>query len=313
MTKDDLDIARSYRRSLLMEFGEEVLSPRRDRRGLTLEQMAARIGIHPSAIYRTEDGRTTPKDGATAEQYKKHYRLSEQEYNYWIHIIWGTSLEVTTGTYEDLNRSYQEQDAAEILSRLMDEMRRVYAPAYIIDPYCDVIACNAPSVELLDLESAGLSLDKVHSRPSGANMLHYVFSKEAKDFYGPLMGRYWHNYRCQNMMIFKNLSSRYRSTQYFKVLLHELMEYPHFEHYWRKARLESEGRLVVNEERDIHLESPRWGRLVYSSTSTPVTTPVGELYLCYYVPTNRETAEAFVQLVENAGDEIYSVGSWPDK
>ena len=206
----------------------------------------------------------------------------------------------------------QQNDPNEVLSQLVDRIKQVYLPAYVIDSYCDVVAANMAIMKLLDFESAGLSPVDLAARSFGANVLEYVFLDEAVRYFSRLMGEDWADYAYHHMMLFRTFSLRYRSTEYFQELLRHLKKYREFRRYWRGVYFEEKDHFVDNEH--IHMNSPKWGPLVWVSTSLTALTTAGELHFCVYVPANRETANAFAHLVDEAGvASVFRVGSWPQK
>ena len=200
----------------------------------------------------------------------------------------------------------------EVLRGLLDRVRAVNLPAYIIDSYCDIVAANRATLELLDLDAAGLNLGQMINQPFGLNMLQFVFSKKAVAFYRPQMaGNHWNNYIYQNMMIFRTLSLRYRYTNYFRELWVTLMGYKEFENAWPAAYYQQEDHYLDNEH--IHFNSVRWGKLlIYFSTSFTALTHAGELHFNIYVPSNQTTQEAFVKIInESAPNEWSQPRAWP--
>lgn len=206
----------------------------------------------------------------------------------------------------------QENDPEEVLSQLMDRMKQVYLPAYVIDSYCDIVAFNSAVTELADLEDAGLSPSIMANRPFGFNILQFVFSDEAVDYFGKRMGDNWPDYIYNHMMIFRTFSLRHRATEYFQALLQELKKHRIFRRYWREVYFTEKDHFVDNEH--IRLNSPRWGPLMWFSTSLTALTTAGDLHFCVWVPATYATADVFSQIVHQDGAaNTFRVGSWPEK
>jgi transcriptional regulator with XRE-family HTH domain len=211
---------------------------------------------------------------------------------------------------KDLAREDLDSDA--VLSRLMDRLEKVYMPAYILDSYCDVVAYNSAMPFLLELDDGGPSLAHAHEKLSGCNMLRFVFSEDAVDYYGTRMTSLdWHRFAYQVMMIFRTSTLRYRSSKYFEKLLNELKEHKEFKKYWVSVYFDQRDHEVDNEH--IRLDSPVWGHLVYFSTSITAVTVDGELHFCVYVPASPGTAEAFAKIVRQAGHGLHYLADWPDE
>jgi hypothetical protein len=196
-------------------------------------------------------------------------------------------------------------------------MEKTNFPSYAMDAYCNLVACNAAVVELLDLDGAGLSLDNPQRRPSGFNMLHYVFSDKAVRYYPDLMGRNWEAYALQNVLIWKSLTSEHMSAEWFDAkrymaLVDDLKEHEPFRQYWKKLLYVESDHSAANEEY-IRMRSRTWGNLIFSSTPMPSQTLEGPLYVCFYVPGTPETKYAFTQIVKRTGNSVRRISPWPQK
>ena len=220
--------------------------------------------------------------------------------------------------YKDI--AQRETEPAIVLNYLIQRMERVYLPAYIIDSFCDVIAVNSAVMRLLDLDMAGLSLETMRAKPFGLNMLQFVFSDKAVEYYQKLMGKqHWLDYAYQNMMIFRNYTLRYRSTDYFQELLEELKKLPHFKKYWREWRdpywreeyFGQKDHFIDNEY--IYQNSRKMGALVYFSTAITALTTFCDLHFCVYVPATSHTANMFLEISQDNGADIMQVSPWPKK
>jgi hypothetical protein len=206
----------------------------------------------------------------------------------------------------------QDNDPEEVLTNLLSTIRQAYLPAYVIDSYCDVVGVNSAILRILDLEAAGLDRTALAARPFGSNVLQYVYLDEAVEHFSQLMGRDWSSYANHHMLLFRTLSLRYRSTDYFQGLLKELKKSRLFKRYWREVYFTEQDHFIDNEH--IHLNSPKWGPLVWFSTSLTALTTAGELYFCVYVPSTADTARVFSEIVQEPGaSDTYRVGSWPVK
>jgi len=203
-----------------------------------------------------------------------------------------------------------ESDPEKVLAQLIDRMKQSYLPAHIIDPYCDVVAVNASLIELLDLESA----PSRHSdtSPFRLNRLRFFFSEEGKAHYDQIMEHDWADHAYQSMMLFRTFSLRYRSTEYFQILLAELRKHRLFRRYWHDVYLDE--RDLFADSRHMRLNSPKWGLTAYFSTYLTALTTAGELHLCVYVPASQNTVDVFSQIVQKVGAQtVLKTGSWPKK
>ena len=227
------------------------------------------------------------------------------------------ALELTTGERREfllaasgvenaqLSRSGQSKWTA--LDVLIEMAGQLYAPTYVMDNYCDLMAVNRAVLEILALDAEGLRLPDVMQEPIGLNMLYFVFSPPAVSHFQRLMGSYWLEYARQNILLFRTCTLRYRLEPHFRYLLRELRRYRYFRRYWRDVLFEEKDRFTDNEV--LHLNHPRWGELLFFSTTLTAISAEGEIYLCTYVPLSPNTARAFHMATQNGGAMLFRLGS----
>lgn len=287
------------------DFGKLIRALRREHRNedyrvWTQDKLAHKAGLSKRTIERLETGTLVKLDSKLLLNLAEALELTSGERREFFLAASGVEH------YQMAKRDVVPED---VLAEVIDRAQETYLPAYIIDSYCNVIASNSATLHLLDLEAAGLTINQMIHKPFGLNMLQFVFSPTAVSFYRKLMGRYWHNYAYQNMMIFRTLSLQYRSTTYFRNLLAQLMQYKYFKRYWRELYWEEQDHLFDNEH--IRLNSRRWGSLVYFSTSYIALTTSVNLYFCVYVPITSNTAECFNELLKQFGASMHQFMRWP--
>jgi hypothetical protein len=189
-------------------------------------------------------------------------------------------------------------------------MKRTYQPAYIVDSYYDVLAINATTEELLNMDF--LDLEALGRQPFGMNMLRFGFSEDGAEHFDALMGGDLADLAFQTVMLFRTVTLRYRATDHFQNLLRELNKYRLFKRYWREVYYEEKDQFV--DDRRIRVRSPKWGLLLSYCTTVTALTSAGELHLCTYAPTDYRTAQAFSEIAQqNTGPKAYRAESWPDK
>ena len=206
----------------------------------------------------------------------------------------------------------QDDDPKEILSQLVNRMEQVRQPAYVMDSYCDIVAINRALIDLMDLEHFGLPADGVEGHPFPLNKVLFVFSDEGEKHLGELMGEELSDHAYETMIMFRTVSLRYRSTEYFQSLLKELRRSRRFRRYWHDVSFEEKDHYVEN--RQTYLRSRKWGPVAYFSTYLTALTAAGELFLGVYVPTSDETAKVFAQIADQySAPRVFREGSWPGK
>ena len=233
-----------------------------------------------------------------------------------------TALQLTSGERKEFflaasgvdNESIalRDHDPEEILGQLIERMKQSCLPAFIIDSYYDIVAFNSTTVDLLDLSLDGLVLGPMESQPFPLNMLRFAFSDLAAKHLVERLGEQWEGLVRQTMMLFRTVTLRYRSTDYFHDLLTELNRKPLFKRYWRDAYVDEKDHVVDN--RHICFKSTKWGTMrSFPATVTALTT-AGELHLCIYIPTTPETVMAFDEALRQVGSQkAYRIDGWPKK
>jgi transcriptional regulator with XRE-family HTH domain len=268
----------------------------------TRKKLAEEANLSEDIIYNIERGKKKQLDGPLLLQLAEALALTSHERQAFFEAASDIEQNIVALAHHQPDK---------VLTSLLRQMKQVYLPAFIIDSYCDIVAVNYAAIALLGIEEAGLSIDAMNQRRFGLNMLQFVFSPEAVAFYQPLMKDAWHDYAYQNMMIFRTSSLQYRATPYFAELFQALWVYPQFRIYWRNV-FDQERDYFINTEH-IHLDSPRWGDLIFFSTFFTAITTAGNLYLYVYVPVTRPTSQVFAQLMEQSGTDLKQVGHWPEK
>jgi transcriptional regulator with XRE-family HTH domain len=210
--------------------------------------------------------------------------------------------------FEEPEAIYRRKDEEAILRQLVQRVQDVSLPAYVIDNYCDILACNQIVLHLLGLTPEQLRQTNDHSIVA-ANMMRFVFAPEfdQRD-YMP----HWHTYAYQNITIFRTLSLRYRTQPYFQALLAELRKWPLFWRYWFKHYEDIERDPVVDNE-SIVVNASDLGALHYFSTSFTAMTGAGSLVFYTYIPANARTTSVFAEIAQNTERRAYQFGSWPEK
>lgn len=203
---------------------------------------------------------------------------------------------------------YRGYDKAAVVRELVQRIENVALPAYLIDNYCDILACNQIVLNLLGLTPDHLR--QTNDSPIvAANMMRFVFAPE---FDQRASMPCWHTYAYQNITIFRTLSLRFRTQPYFQALITELRKWPLFRRYWFKLYEDIEQDPIVDNE-TILVNVPDVGELTYFSTSLTAMTSAGSLVLYTYIPANAKTTEVFTGIANRSDTVVYQFSSWPEK
>jgi transcriptional regulator with XRE-family HTH domain len=200
-------------------------------------------------------------------------------------------------------------DAQAVLQELTGLIARFYLPAHLGDVYGDILAVNPALLDLLQLTPE--AAQSAAQSGAGFNNLHFLYGNMAlqKTFGDALSPTILHSLRA-----FRESSLRYRTKPRYQRLLKEFRDvkkYPLFERYWRKV-------ITMDHDKETMLDTistqhPQYGTLTFTSTSAVTITPYGELFLSQYTPLNRETALAFINIMERVGQGVIHLSPWPEK
>jgi transcriptional regulator with XRE-family HTH domain len=201
-----------------------------------------------------------------------------------------------------------DENAQAVLTRLVQQVEHTLLPAYLLDVYCDILACNNAALSLLGLTPKVLQ-DRTHAPVAAANLMRVIFAPEWQQ--QAAMGEYWLRYAQYHMALFKQLTLRYRMRPYFTHLIAELRQWPLFRRYWFQFYNETHDPTlqVANLRRYSHL----WGDVHYITPSLTAHTSQGSLVLMVAVPADATTAHVFAEMGRQTPRQAHQFSSWPDK
>ena len=184
---------------------------------------------------------------------------------------------------------------------------KIRVPAFIIDPYGDVIALNPLILAFYQTSKEQLDKSELLSR---YNMMRLLFSPEFS-LHRSLMGKSWYSFAHQTIHIFRAMNLRYRTSPYFKKLVTEMsVEYPLFLSYWQ-------GSPFIQRDQNHFMDNSRFSYQLFninfeviSSTITSAT-PEGELLLYSFIPLTSEASWAFDKLLKIVGTGLIRLSLWP--
>lgn len=210
----------------------------------------------------------------------------------------------------DLSR--RENHPERVLSQVTDRMRELYAPAAVVDAYCNVLQVSGVLLELLEFPSAyGMTPGTRPDQPYPYNLVRFVFSDEGSSHFRRLMGEGFSDFAFLTMDVFRTFSLEYRSTRYFQDLFGELRRSRLFRRYWSDIYFREGDRQLSNA--DIRVSSPRWGQLSAFIAIRTAYTIAGDLHLAVFVPADGNTADACEKLlVRLPSPPVFSLTPWPD-
>ncbi len=194
------------------------------------------------------------------------------------------------------------EQAYQHVESILDE---VCLPAYLFDPFCDLIALNEPMMRFHCLSAE--SLAAIQQLPAGANVLALLFQPDS-----PLresMGRRWDDIARSNVQQFLFTSLRFRYTERFQELLPALKRLRNFRSIYREQRESPDD--FYSQLRSFEYQHATYGFVRYVVTNTATRTPFGRLILATFVPLDVATAETFTKLAET-GTGVHRLAPWPN-
>jgi transcriptional regulator with XRE-family HTH domain len=208
-----------------------------------------------------------------------------------------------------------EKELAKI-ERMMEQLR---VPAFVRDPYSDIIMANGATLALFgigpaNLQSSLTNLGISDDAPLGFNIIHFLLVRSMPVRSQMAPNQDWDNYVLKAIRSFRVSTLRYRARPYFEYLMRIFRNpdvYPSFERYWKLAYSVEQD--VETSSYPVSYQHRNRGELKFISLSTPIVTAFGELYLVVSQPLNDNAERAFAEFANQYGRAVYRFAPWPDK
>jgi hypothetical protein len=205
----------------------------------------------------------------------------------------------------------QDDRPEKIFSQVIDRIRELYAPAIVIDAYCNVLSVNYVLLELLEFPSAyGITPGTRYEQPYGYNLIRFIFSDDGSRHFQKLMGESFPDFAYTAVNMFRTFSLAYRSTQSFQDLLNELRKSRLFRRYWSEIYFRENDRQLNTT--DIRVSSEKWGALSMFITTRTAFTIAGDLHVAVFVPADQKTSNACEKILSQiASPTVFNLTPWP--
>jgi len=238
-------------------------------------------------------------------------------------LAFATALQLTSNERKEFFLAASGIDAKEIarpddhpeiiFSQFIDRVRELYAPAFLVDAYCNVLAVNYVLLELLEFPSArGFPLQI--GQPYEYNMLRFFFSDEVSSHFQKIMPESFPDIAYHSVNVFRSFSLAYRSTKYFQGLLNELRKHHLFRRYWSEIYFRENDRQfnrLINA--NLHVTSQKWGPLSLFFTTRTEFTTAGDLHLGVFVPADQKTSSACEKVYQIGSPTVFNLTPWPNE
>jgi transcriptional regulator with XRE-family HTH domain len=187
---------------------------------------------------------------------------------------------------------------------------RLRFPCYLLDPYGEIVAANASTIDLLQapMERA----PELAATPGGLTLIHFIYDEDVG--LRRTAAENWDGAALTVTRAFREATLRYRGTPYFRYLMKRFRNprlYPAFDRYWRRAAaLEEDRASTVN---SFSYRHSAYGWLDFHVSALVSATAHGDLYLCQCLPVDEHTSEVCRGIVQRVGTGAYRFASWPEK
>ena len=263
----------------------------------TRETLSKQIHLSVDQFGRLERGDRKYFDHQTLSLLANIFRLTPVERKEFLMVAAGIT---------DIDIVY-DITPGEQLSRLIDVVGDLLAPAFILDAFQDVIAINNTCRNLFLINND--VIDYSQQQAAGFNLLYYLYSPDLG--FKDLIGQTWKEIAIVQIHQLRRTSFRFRHERYYKILFDTLFKIPQFSIDWYTSHKLDLDYYVEYEH--FAYDHPFHGPLSYIATETNITTKHGELQLIIYNPTNTETTTVFKELTGHGRIKPTRLASWPDK
>lgn len=202
-------------------------------------------------------------------------------------------------------------NSEKVLARMIQIIRQLHIPAFIMDVYADILAVNHSAFTFFNTPSELVA--SASSVVGGFNSVRMMFGKEL--YMRSRITENWDHYAVGSMRFVRENSLRYRAKPYFQYLMKSFqnpVEYPLFKRYWRQvSSFEQDRESNVDVFSYTHEE---YGPLKYATATTISITPHGELFLNQYLPLDEHTSHLFDDILKKSGLGVLApLAPWPEK
>lgn len=262
----------------------------------TQAKLAKEANLPEKAISQIEQGRKMNLDAQTMTQLARALKLTAGEQG----ALFSAAAEV--GADPKYMIREQATPALQTLLKLIGDIR---LPAYICDPYTNVVASNTLALAVLQVPET--MIQAAPTLASGFNLLRVVFAPASS--FRQLMGERWSALAEVSLHYFRTTTLRYRHTLRFRAILAELSELPTFRDLWFTTQNYGEDFLPPwTTYAYLH---PEWGQVSFIAHVSTAPTTQGTLYLTTYLPCTKETAELFETFIRRHGLGVRRFAQWP--
>lgn len=276
------------------EFGELVATLRREHTDEELRQWSAKVLASKANL---------PKGTVEAIEQGKLKKIDSE-----ILVKLANALELTTMERKEFflasigldSREFAQEFEEFNLDNFLRTVSNIPLPAFVSDNYGDIVAANNCIINFLGISPQFIrdSLSNLSDNPEALNLMRVICSLDSG--YRATLGDGWDANVIRNMLFFRRITLRYRSTRRFKALWTALMKSKTFRDYWQAVKYRDDAN-----DTDLEVYSYRHTFLSqdvkYIAAVNQIITADGERYMTTYIPANQQVAKFFEGIAQESG------------
>lgn len=262
------------------------------------QDLADDAGLTSRIAGRIERGRQARLDGEILQSLARSFNLTSLERS----EFFAMASEVADS--EIVRRDLCNEDVFEQVWTLLDDL---YAPAFLMDPFGDILGANRALLAFHDLSVR--ALQDVKAEFGSVNNLGLLLAADSP--LRPVLGHGWHSIALANVQLWRVTTLRYRHTARFRQMFSALSAWPDFRMLWMGYNRHERAIDECSRLRSCRYKHGVHGPVAYTVFSNTSLSTYGELYLATFVPQDSTTDALFRELV-GKDNRAVSLAQWPN-
>ncbi len=262
------------------------------------QRLADEAGLTAPIIGKIERGQQAQLDGEILHGLARAFQLTSFERR----EFFAMASDVTD---EEIVRS--ELDHEKVFAQVWALLDSLRAPAFLMDPFADLIGVNQALLAFHDMSTAHLKATQ--TTDTGVNNMALLLAPDAR--FRQLLGQSWHRIALANTTQWRAMTLRYRHTPRFQQIFSILSTYPEFQMFWAAGHDDERGDDDYSRLRSYTYTHGSHGPVGYTVFTTTSLSAYGEFYLSTFVPQDRITDALFHELADKNRGAL-ALMPWPN-
>lgn len=285
-------------------FGQVVASLRKEHINFsngqkwTQHDLAVESGLSKRIIGRIERGSQARLDGFVLSCLADAFDLTSVERREFFSM----ASEVTES--QIVRRDLCDED---VFVQVWEMLNDLYAPAFLSDPFLDILGANRALLKLHDVDVR--YLQDVKTKFGAVNNLALLLDRDTP--LRQVLGQGWWSIALANLQKWRVTTLRYRHTTRFKKLFEMLSTIPDFRMLWVAGNDSERAIDDCSQLRSCIYTHELHGPVAYTVFTNTSLSTYGELHLSTFIPQNSLTADLFRDLSEDAMPAM-PLEHWPN-